>query len=139
MPIPIQKEHELLCPGCGCVLNEGLEVNDPNEQKTIINSPDIFMLGSALQNNVKFSLQRTPKQIYEEKALKFIFSITKKYSLPDSIAFDTFFQLKRNNRGIRSEKEPIKQLLKILSKDDNYRYFKTMKLIKARYENNNSF
>lgn len=132
---PIQKEHEVVCPGCGCVLGE---VHEPQVQieTTIKPSVDMMLLGSALESNVKISQWRTPQQVYEEKVLRFLVYFTKKYSLPEAFAIQTFNELKRKKKGFRSENYniPIKQLIQILSKDDNYIYIKTLRAIKAKYE-----
>lgn len=130
---PIQKDHELCCPSCGCVLDTILEPHSelPNTKYSSLN---MALLGSALDKNVKFAYPRTRQQAKEEEVLRKLINITKQYSLPEVLAHDTYKELKRKNRGFWSEKEPIKQLIKILSKDDNYIYIHKLRLIKARYE-----
>lgn len=132
---PIQKDHESCCPNCGCVLAEITEAPEieytPAQSKRTV---DLMLLGSAAQN-IKLSIRKTSQQVFEEKTLRLLTNITKQYGLPENLAIDTFHQLKRNKRGFRSETEPIKQLIKILSKDDNYLFIKQKNLIKARYEN----
>ena len=136
---PIQRDHELICPcGCGCVLQNVEEsIHDQQEKQTIPPSLNVFLLGSALDNNVKYHFNRDRNQIHQENVLRKLLDITKEYVLPDRFAYATFNQLKRNKKGFWSEKEPIKQLLLILSKDENYIYFPKMRAIKARYESVN--
>lgn len=131
----IQKEHEIICSGCGCVLKE-VEDTLPEMIQKSPNPPsvDIFLLGTAIERNIKLDSRRDPKQLFEERTLRKLVDITKEFSLPDSLAYDTLNELKRKRSGFRSEIEPIKQLIKILSKDDNYLYYKKMKAIKVRYE-----
>lgn len=136
---PIQKDHELLCPGCGCVLrNIDESHNEKYEKSPIPPSVEVYLLGSALESNVKYSFRRTPQQGYEERVLRQLLNITKNYAIPDSIAYSTFNEMKKKNRGFRSETEPVKQLLRVLSKDENYIYIHKMRAIKARYEHNTS-
>ena len=133
---PIQKDHELVCPGCGCVLQNTIESNNIPENEIIPTmSLNIHLLGSALEKNVKYAYPRTSQQSREEQVLRQLEHITKKYDLPSRFALETFNQLKRKNRGFWSETEPIKQLIKILSKDENYFHIKKLQKIKARYEN----
>ena len=132
---PIQTEHELVCPGCGCVLKTIEEsIHDPQPKTTIPPSLNLFLLGSQLENNVKYHFQRGREQISQERVLRKLLDITKEFALPDRLAYATFSQLKRNKRGFHSEKEPIRQLLLILSKDENYIYFPKMRAIKVKYE-----
>lgn len=132
---PIQKDHESCCPNCGCVLSTINELPNESQDKPIIPySVDILLLGSALDKNVKKSYNRTPKDYYEENALKHLENICIKFNLPSKFAIETYQEMKRKNRGFRSENEPVKQLLKILSKDENYIHIKKYKAIKARYE-----
>jgi len=132
---PIQKEHELVCPGCGCVLKNIEESTYDEQQKsTIPPSLNVFLLGSALEKNVKYHFQRSREQIYEERVLRGLLDVTKEFALPDRFAYATFNQLKRKRFGFRSKREPLKQLLLILSKDENYIYFPKMRAIKVRYE-----
>lgn len=132
---PIQKDHELICPGCGCVLQE---IQDPNhylsEKQVIEPSLDIFLLGTILAKNVKFSQLKTKQQMNEERTLLNLETIVKEFGLPTSFIYDTFNQLKRNKRGFSSQKEPIKQLIKILEKDDNYIWINKLKAIKSKFE-----
>ena len=131
---PIQKDHELICPGCGVVLGniqENYNVINTNQKPINVNT---FLLGSALEKNIKMSYQRTRQQFHEEKVLIHLVNITKEFSLPETFAIETFNELKRKNRGFHSKTEPIKQLIKILSKDDNYLYFRKLKMLKDRYE-----
>lgn len=134
---PIQKDHESCCPNCGCVLANVQDNNDVIEKPVIAYSADIFLLGSALNNKTKNQF-RNPQQYYEEKVLKQLTGITKFYQLPESLAIDAFREMKRKNRGFRSETEPIKQLIKIMERDDNYGFIKKLRLIKARYENSSN-
>lgn len=134
MSLPIQKEHELICPcGCGCVvlvLEESLNVEIPKNTVISFNS---FLLGSALVNNVKYAKPRSERQTNEENVLRRLISITSEFNIPERIAFETLNQLKRKNRGFKSQKEPIKELIRILSKDDNYLQFYKLKKIKEKY------
>lgn len=134
MSLPIQKENELICPcGCGCVVL----VLDESSNQEMIKNPTIsfnnFLLGSALVNNVKYAKPRSERQTNEENVLRRLISITSEFNIPERIAFETLNQLKRKNRGFKSQKEPIKELIKILSKDDNYLQFYKLKKIKEKY------
>lgn len=131
---PIQKDHELICP-CGCGVVVGI-INEPPQQDITSktpNSPEVFLLGTVLQNNLNRAFN-TPQKHYEEQLLKKLILLIKEVGLPDRFAIETFNELKRRKRGFRSETEPIKQLIKILSKDDNYLYVNKLKLIKSKYE-----
>jgi len=131
---PIQKEHELICPcGCGCVLSNVEESIHEEEKSTIPPSLNVYLLGSALENNVTYHFNRDRNQIHEENVLRKLLDITKEYALPDRLAYATFNQLKRNKKGFYSKKQPVKQLISILSKDENYIYFPKMRAIKVRY------
>lgn len=134
MSLPIQKEHELICPcGCGCVVL----VLDESPNLEVIKNPVIsfnnFLLGSALVQNVKYAKPRTERQTNEENVLRRLISITTEFNIPERIAFETLNQLKRKNRGFKSQKEPIKELIKILSKDDNYLHINKLRKIKEKY------
>ena len=127
MSIPIQKEHELICQNCGCVLGQ---VHEPIEQKESKMSVNVMLLGSAMHKDKRyFSSGR--QQLYEENVLRRLLDIAQKYSLPEALALETFQALKRRNRGFSSEKEPIKQLIKILSRDENYIHFYKMKALQS--------
>lgn len=131
---PIQKDHELICP-CGCGAVVGI-INEPQQSDTTSKTPDspeVFLLGTVLQNNLNRAFN-TPQKHYEERLLKNLILLIKEVGLPDRFAIETFNELKRRKRGFRSETEPIKQLIKILSKDDNYLYVNKLKLIKSKYE-----
>ena len=132
---PIQIGHELICAcGCGCVIGVVEENNVENDTHIVKYSADLFMLGSALNKNVKSGYNRSPQQAKEEQVFKRLTSITKNYSLPESIAIQTFSELKRKNRGFWSETEPIKQMIKILSRDENYLHIHKLRELKAWYE-----
>lgn len=136
---PIQREHESMCPNCGCVLNQmGHTEVETVSKTTIPPNLNVYLLGTALENNVSHHFSRTPQQFYEERVLKKLLDITKEYGLPDRIAYETFNVLKRNKRGFRSKKEPlrepVKQLLNILSKDENYIHVHKKRAIKVKYE-----
>lgn len=132
---PIQKDHETICPGCGCVL-QNIEpvIENPHQSKEAIVSTDIYLLGSAIENNVRSSIRKSPGQCFDEQALKKIETLVSQYNLPTRFILETFKSLKRTRWGIRSETEYIKHLIKILSKDENYVHIKTLQKIKARYE-----
>jgi len=134
MSLPIQKEHELICPcGCGCVvlvLEEHPNIEVPKNPVISFNS---FLLGSALVNNVKYAKPRTERQTNEENVLRRLISITTEFNIPERIAFEVLNQLKRRNRGFKSQKEPIKELIRILSKDDNYLHINKLRKIKEKY------
>ena len=130
---PIQKDHELVCQNCGCVLGE-ISDSQQNDNSIIPLSVDMLLLGSAFDKNVKCSFPRTRQQSQEEQVLKLLISITKSYALPESLAVDTYTVLKKKNRGFWSQTEPIKQLIKILSKDDNYYYIHKLRAIKEKYK-----
>lgn len=126
---PIQRDHELCCPSCGCVL-ANIEETPIQKPPSISMSVNNLLLGSALNKNV-----RTRRERDEERVLRQLVSIVNFYKLPESIAIDTFNVLKKRNKGFYSETEPIKQLIKQLDKDDYYFFIKTKNLIKSRYEN----
>lgn len=130
----IQKEHDLVCSGCGCVLGTVDEDLSQRPEEMNVKSIDVQLLGSALSKNWKYSIQSTRQQLYEDNVLRNLQSVCKKYALPERLANEAFNILKKKNRGFRSEKEPIKQLLKILGKDENYLYIHKYRAIKARYE-----
>lgn len=132
---PVQKEHELCCPGCGAVLRNINEPQFHEEKPTIPPSLNVFLLGSAVENNVKFHFNRDREQINYEKALKRLLDITKEYAINERIAFETMKLVKRNKRGLYSFQIQIKLLLSILAKDENYIYFPKMRAIKQRFEN----
>lgn len=133
MLVPIEKDHELICPGCGCVLKNIEEPAYEEEKSPVPPSLNIYLLGTAVDKNVKHRFQRSREQLYEERVLRQLLDITKEYALPDRFAYAAFHDLKRKRSGFRSEKEPIKQLISILSKDDNYIYFPKMRAIKAKF------
>ena len=134
MSLPIQKEHELICPcGCDCVVLVLEEHPNLEVSKNPIISFNSFLLGSALVNNVKYAKPRTERQTNEENVLRRLISITTEFNIPERIAFETLNQLKRKNRGFKSQKEPIKELIKILSKDDNYLQINKLRKLKVKY------
>jgi len=134
MSLPIQKEHELICPcGCGCVVLVLEEHPNLEVSKNPVISFNSFLLGSALVNNVKYAKPRTERQTNEENVLRRLISITTEFNIPERIAFETLNQLKRKNRGFKSQKEPIKELIKILSKDDNYLQINKLRKLKVKY------
>lgn len=134
MSLPIQKDHELICPcGCGCVV---LLLEEPLNQEVIKNpvlSFNSYLLGSALEKNVKYARPRTERQINEENVLRRLIGITTEFNIPERIAFEALNQLKRRNRGFKSQKEPLKELIRILSKDDNYLHINKLRKIKVKY------
>lgn len=130
---PIQSEHELICPGCGAVV-QNIEESHHQSQNNHQLSINLTLLGSALSKNANYRITSKPSQFYEERVLRKLIDLTKYYDLPERFAQETFNELKRKNRGFRSEKEPIKQLIRILSKDENYIHFKKLNKLKADYE-----
>jgi len=134
----IQKEHELICGGCGCVLN-GLPYQENYVESTskINVSVSMALLGSALDKNIKNHQVRNSSQYYEEQSLRYIENMIKVYNLPEILAFDVFRIIKKKNH-FRSRKEPMKELIRILEKDDYYLLRNKLKLIKADYENYSS-
>ena len=128
----IQKEHESCCPNCGCVLAR-VEINEQIENIPITSSVDMMLLGSALDKNVKYRYNRTRSDLYEERVLTHLQNICKKYNLPERLAIETFQIMQKKNRGFRSEYEYVKQLIKILEKDENYLHIHKMRAIKASY------
>lgn len=134
MSLPIQREHELICPcGCGCVVLVLEETPIQEVPKNPVTSLNNLLLGSALSHNVKYAKPRAERQREEEKVLRRLVDITTEFGIPERIAFETFNQMKRKNRGFKSQKEHIKELIKILSKDDNYLQFYKLKKIKEKY------
>jgi len=135
MSLPIQKEHELICPcGCGCVVLvlEERPIKETRDSYDTI-SYNNFLLGTALSQNIKYAKPRTERQTNEENVLRRLIAITTEFNIPERIAFETLNQLKRKNRGFKSQKEPIKELIKILSKDDNYLHINKLRKIKVKY------
>ena len=134
MSLPIQREHELICPcGCGCVLLTLDELPIQEVSKNPVISFNSFVLGSALSQNVKYAKPRTERQTNEENVLRRLIAITTEFNIPERIAFETLNQLKRKNRGFKSQKEPIKELIRILSKDDNYLHINKLRKLKEKY------
>ena len=134
MSLPIQREHELICPcGCGCVVLVLDEAPNQEIVKNPVTSLNNALLGSALSHNIKYAKPRAERQREEEKVLRRLVDITTEFNIPERIAFETFNQMKRKNRGFKSQKEHIKELIKILSKDDNYLQFYKLKKIKEKY------
>lgn len=132
---PIQKEHELICPcGCGVVVGYADENHNGIEKPNIPLSINVQLLGSALNKSKKYAFTSKPLEFYEERVLRQLVDITKEFELPEILALDTFNELKRKKRGFRSELQPMKQLIQILSKDDYYMYIHKLRLLKARYE-----
>ena len=129
-PAVIHKDGDICCRNCGSVLDHGDVSEITVESKPM--SMELYILGSALQKNVNARLQKTAQQYHEENALRLISNIVKKYDLPEAFITDVFLYLKRKNH-LQSEKEPIKYLIKILSKDENYIHINKMRAIKARY------
>ena len=127
----IHKDNDICCSNCGSVLAHNDSIDEINEKKQI--SVDLYLLGSSLNTNVNAKLQKTAQQCHEENALRLISSIVKKYELPEAFITDVFLHLKRKNH-LQSEKEPIKYLLKLLSKDENYLHIHKLRLLKAEYE-----
>lgn len=135
MPTPIQQEHELLCPNCGCVLAENVYEQNVQTEKPVIpySTINFHFLGSALDGT-----KRDPKQVHQERTARLLEQVCKKYGLPDKFVLETFNVLKKKNRGFYSQREPIKQLLKILEKDDNYEFIYKYRALKKRYEQENN-
>lgn len=129
---PVQKDHELCCSNCGCVIGTIQEPIQEIQKQTV--SVDLLLLGSALNNNVKHSYGRTRQQLREETTLKLLESLCDKFGLPEIFAIETFQVMKRNKRGFQSEYEYVKQLIKILSKDENYLHIHKLRMLKAWYE-----
>ena len=131
---PIQKDHELVCHGCGCVLaNMNDNQNYKETEPQVSYSLNIHMLGTALEKNVKYAYSRSSQQSREEYVLRQLEHITKKYDLPSRFVIETFNQMKKKHSGFYSEIEPVKQLMKILSKDENYFHIKKLRMIKDEY------
>ena len=128
----IQRDHEIICRNCGCVVDEQHEIIQEKALTPV--SINIHLLGSTLEKNKKYAFTQTPYEFYQERVLRKLIDITKEFALPESFALDVFNDLKRQKRGFRSETQPIKQLIKLLSKDDNYIHINKMRAIKAKYE-----
>lgn len=126
-PAIIHKDSDICCRNCGSVLaHEDSEIISDSKPM----SAELYILGSALQKNVSLKLQKSAQQYHEENAFRFISDLVKKYDLPNVFATDVFLHLKRKNH-LQSEKEAIKQLLKILSKDENYIQIHKYRKLKA--------
>lgn len=132
---PIQKDHESCCPNCGCVLGTVEEYDDEVIKSPIVkqSSINILLLGTAV-NNIKSNYRKSPQEVYEQNIIRNLDSIVKKFDLPQRFVLETFKEMKRKNRGFRSEYEYVKQLIKILSRDENYEQIHKLKKIKAWYE-----
>jgi hypothetical protein len=133
MLTPIQKEHEICCPSCGCVLAEINDYQEKSEKPLIPPSLNMLFLGSAMVNT-EYAFNKTAQQVHEERTLRQLNHIIKEFALPDRFVIETFTELKRKKSGFQSEKKPIKQLLQILSKDENYYHIHKMRAIKERYK-----
>ena len=134
---PIQKDHEYICPNCACVLGVIDEFPIHQEKLTVTKSLDMLLLGSAMEKNVKFAFGRDKQQGREETVLRNLLLLVKQYELPERLALETFSHLKKKNRGFWSEQEPVKQLIHILSKDENYIHIKKLRLLKASLNEKN--
>ena len=135
MSKPIQKDHELICPGCGVVLDTIFE--QPIQKTTNIgaSSLSVSLLGNTLEGNIKFHTKRDYYQQTYEKALFRLASICNTFGIPEVFALETMKRIKLKEKGLFSFKEQVRQLLKILEKDDNYLFWKKALLIKKEYEN----
>ena len=133
MQQPIQVDHELVCPGCGAVL-QNVHETLPLEQKTI--SFNIQLLGSAIKRDVRYHSDEDRLIIAKENVLRFLIDLVHRYGVPEIFATETYRFLLKKNRGWFSKGNgvAVKQLLKILEKDDNYLYWKKAEMIKKDYE-----
>ena len=134
MQRPIQAEGELICPcGCGVVLKTITEQTE--EPKS--HSFDIQILGTALKTDIPYHFNVDREIMRKENVLNYLKSIVKEFGIPEEFALETYNFLVKKNRGFYSEnyKIPIKQLIKLLEKDDNYMYIHKLRAIKKKYEN----
>ena len=130
---PIYKDHEIICPcGCGCVLSEVAE-QPTNTNHELSNTFNKYVLGSAIVNNKNYHW-KDKEQVFYEKGMTRMLDLVREFSLPEAFAIDVMNKIRKNRRGLYSEREQFKQLIKILSKDDNYLYIHKMRAIKAKYE-----
>ena len=127
----VHRDNDICCKNCGSVLAHH-DLPLESESKTAM-SADLYILGSAMQKNVSLKLQKSAEQYHEENAMRNIADICKRYGLPEVFAIEVFQHLKKKNH-LQSKKEPIKQLIKILSKDDNYLHIHKLRAIKKDYE-----
>ena len=133
---PIQKDNELICPcGCGVVMKSLEETPILKTNNIGTSSLSIHLLGSALENNVKFHSQRDKYDKTYEIALTRLATICQKYGLPEELSVVTMKRIKHKEKGLFSFREQIRQLLKILEKDDYYLYRNKAQMIKKDYEN----
>ena len=133
---PIIKDNEIICPcGCGVVLDNFFEQPVQQAKNIGVSSLSVSLLGTTMENNIKFHSRRDYYQQTYEKALFRLASICKKFSIPEDFALATMKRISSKEKGLFSFKEQIRQLLKILEKDDNYLYWKMAALIKKEYEN----
>lgn len=130
---PIHKDHEVICPSCGCVLDESVE-SPITINKDLSNTFNKYVLGSAISTNKNYLFNKDKEQIFYEKGMTRMLNIIREFSLPEAFAIDVMNKVKKNRRGLYSEREQIKQLIKILSHDDNYIFIHKMRAIKAKYE-----
>lgn len=129
---PVQKDHELLCPGCGAVLKTIEELPESRKIDMGSSSLSITQLGSTLEN-LKFHSRRDYYDQTFDKALNRLGKICQEFHLPLWIADDTMNRIKKKEKGLFSFREQIKQLLWVL--DYNEIYSAKIKLIKVKYEN----
>ena len=124
--LPIQKDNELICRNCGCVLSE-------NEESHIDVQTSYEFLGSLLKTNSSIPYHKSPQQYYEEKAWMNLLTMKEKYGLPENVIQEVFRLLKKKNH-LRSQKQPIKSILHLLDKDDYYLLWNKAKQIRKDYE-----
>lgn len=131
MPGIIHRDNDICCRNCGSVL--GHESDFEQREQKITMSANLFLLGSAMNKNVTHRLQKSAEQYHEENAIRYILDIAEKYGLPEFIALEVFQHVKKKNH-LQSKKEPIKQYIRILSKDDNYLHIHKLRAMKKDYE-----
>ena len=131
MLTPIKKENEICCPGCGVVLaDEG----GSDYENSSNNYGNHILLGTILSKELSPVNWKSPEQYYEEKAWRDLLNLVEKYNLPENFATEIFMYIKKKNH-LRSRKAPIKYLIKILSRDDNYLHARrVLSNIKKDYE-----
>jgi uncharacterized C2H2 Zn-finger protein len=135
MVTPILKDDDLCCPNCGIVFDYQKEFISHDNRPSKSNLHLLF-LGSALSNKSDYHFNEDRDLRLKENMLFFLNDLCKRYGLPETIAHTVWLILLRKNRGHRSKdnKVALQELVKILSKDDNYLYIHKLRAIKKDYE-----
>lgn len=126
---PVQKDHELVCPGCGCVLDT---ISDTQSKQSPLTTANQFLLGSAVQSNIKWHFDRDKYQRTYERALYRLTGICQEFNLPERVAIEAMNRIRKKEKGLFSFREQVKQLLHVLNIAEIYGA--KIKQIKEKYE-----